>query len=436
MLKPFGFYRVGAASPPVAPAAVAGNVSALIEAALRTAADGADICVFPELCVTGYTCGDLFFQAGLLDAAEDGLAAFLDATRAQSTLFVVGAPFRLDGLLVNGAAACSQGRVIGIVPKSCLPNTQEFYERRWFVSGQGMAAQQIRVCGETVPFGTDLLFVSASDPACCVGIEICEDLWSPQPPSQAQALGGATILCNLSASNELVGKAEYRRMLVCAQSARCLAAYAYAGAGVGESSTDLVFGGHTLLAENGRVLAEGERFVRTGTRVLADVDLEFLLHERRQNAVFAEHSARAAPFRRVTFGDGVVVRSAARLRASELMRTVDPHPFVPADQARRDERCAEVFAIQSSGLATRLLNAGFKAAVVGVSGGLDSALALLVACEAFDRAGLARSGLHAVTMPGFGTSSRTLDNARRLCEGTGRTTGADRHHGGVPPAFV
>jgi len=417
--KPFGFCRVGAASPPVAPAAVAGNVSALIDAALGAAEAGADICVFPELCVTGYTCGDLFYQTGLLDAAEAGLASFLDATRTRATLFVVGLPLRLDGMLINGAAACCQGRVIGVVPKSCLPNTQEFYEGRWFTSGREIAAPQIRVCGKPVPFGTGLLFESASDPACCVGIEVCEDLWSPQPPSQALAVGGATLLCNLSASNERVGKADYRRMLVAAQSARCLAAYAYAGAGVGESTTDLVFGGHTLIAENGRVLAEGERFVRAGTRVLADIDLEFLLHERRQNAVFADHSARTALLRRLTFGGGTAVQPAEAPIATELLRTVEPHPFVPADRACRDERCAEVFAIQSSGLATRLLNTGFKAAVVGVSGGLDSALALLAACEAFDRAGLDRSGLHAVTMPGFGTTARTLDNARRLCEGLG-----------------
>ncbi|MDD2456816.1 MAG: NAD(+) synthase, partial [Kiritimatiellae bacterium] len=419
MLKAFGFCRICAASPPVAPTAVADNVSALVDSALDAAESGADICVFPELCVTGYTCGDLFYHASLLDAAEAGLASFLAATRARVTLFVVGLPLRLDGLLINGAAACCQGRIIGVVPKSCLPNTQEFYERRWFASGIGLAAQQIRVCGAYLPLGTGLLFESASDPACRVGIEVCEDLWSPQPPSQALAVGGATIICNLSASNERVGKADYRRMLVAAQSARCLAAYAYAGAGVGESTTDLVFGGHTLLAENGRVLAEGERFVRKGTRVLADVDLAFLLHERRQNAVFADCSAHTAPLRRLTFGDGTVVERAEHPCVTELIRVVDPHPFVPSDRVSRDERCAEVFAIQSSGLATRLLHAGIKAVVVGVSGGLDSALALLAAYEAFDRAGLDRSGVHAVTMPGFGTTALTLDNARRLCEGLG-----------------
>jgi NAD+ synthase (glutamine-hydrolysing) len=440
----YGFCRVGVVSPSVAPAAVSSNTDALVASALRADADGVSVCVFPELCVTGYTCGDLFFQPSLLDAAERGLARFLDATRGSGTLFLLGAPLRLGDLLLNCAVACCRGAVVGVIPKVFLPNTREFYERRWFSSGRDVRAAVVRVCGADAPFGTDLLFQADGFPGCVVGVELCEDLWCPAPPSQTLAVGGATVLCNLSASNELVGKADYRRALVLQQSARCLAAYAYAGAGPGESTTDLVFGGHALVAENGRLLAEGERFARQGAYVLADVDLAFLQFERRQNMAYADCAARAAPLRRVVFGKEsscLVPRASSDDKrdtshdiAGRLLRPVEPRPFVPDEPATRDARCAEVFAIQSTGLATRLLHAGFRSAVVGVSGGLDSALALLVACEAFDRAGLDRSGIRAMTMPGFGTTERTLGNARRLCGGLGVTleeidiTAACRQH--------
>ena len=414
MHKPLGFFRVGVASPAVCPAAVEANVAALVELAGRASSAGADVLVFPELCVTGYTCGDLFFQQTLLETAERGLETFLSATQTRGTLFVVGVPLRLDGLLFNCAAVCCRGGLLGIVPKTHLPNTREFYEQRWFVPGQDAPGRNMRVCGSEVPFGTDLLFQAGNFPACAVGVEICEDLWSPLQPSQRLALNGATVLCNLSASNELVGKADYRRELVVQQSARCLAAYAYAGAGPGESTTDLVFGGHTLIAENGRLLAEGERFVRHGTLVLADADLSFLEYERRQNKAYASCAAQAAPVRRVTFEMPQGGPSDSR-----LLRPVDPCPFVPAEESQRDARCAEVFAIQSSGLATRLEHAGFRRALVGLSGGLDSALALLVICEAFERAGLDRSGILALTLPGFGTTRRTSDNADGLCAALG-----------------
>ena len=430
MYRQYGFCRVGVVSPTVAPVAVSANVDALIASALRASADGVDVCVFPELCVTGYTCGDLFFQPSLLDAAERGLERFLEATHGTGTLFLLGMPLRRGSLLFNCAVACCGGAVVGVVPKVFLPNTREFMERRWFSSGRGVRDASIRVCGAEAPFGMDLLFHAEDFPECVVGVELCEDLWSPAPPSQALAAGGATVLCNLSASNECVGKADYRRALVRQQSARCLAAYAYAGAGPGESTTDLVFGGHTLIAENGRLLAEGERFARQGAYELADADLAFLHYERRQESAYADCAAQAAPLRRIPFGGGAGKTAAA----GRLRRAVDPHPFVPNEPATRDARCAEVFAIQSTGLATRLLHAGTRAAVVGVSGGLDSALALLVACEAFDRAGFDRAGIRAVTMPGFGTTGRTLGNARDLCEGLGVTleeidiTAACRQH--------
>jgi NAD+ synthase (glutamine-hydrolysing) len=393
---------------------VTANVASISALAKRAAEAGTDVLVFPELCVTGYTCGDLFFQPTLLDAAEKGLSAFLKKIWQCDTLFVLGLPLRVDGLLFNCAVVCRQGNVLGVVPKTYLPNTREFYEQRWFASAVHALSKTIRLCDEEVPFGADLVFPSLGVPNFSVGVEICEDLWSPIPPSTRQALSGATVLCNLSASNELVGKHEYRRDLVLQQSARCLSAYIYAGAGPGESSTDLVFGGHAMIAENGRMLAENKRFEREPNLLLADVDLSFLAFERTQNKSFGFCASRTEPCRKVAYdaADEVPV-------CTGLMRTIEPQPFVPADESVRNRRCEEIFAIQSSGLATRLLHANCRHAVVGLSGGLDSALALLVIGEAFARAGLDRSGIHAITLPGFGTTSRTLDNTVRLCEGLG-----------------
>lgn len=414
MHKPYGYCRVGAAVPLVRPGAVAANVTSLTLLAKKAAEAGADVLVFPELCVTGYTCGDLFFQQALLDAAEKGLAVFLKKIWQFDTLIILGMPVRLDGLLFNCAVACRQGNILGVVPKTHLPNTREFYEQRWFASAVSTTAQTIRVCDEEVPFGTDLVFQSLGSADCSIGIEICEDLWSPIPPCTRLALNGATILCNLSASNELVGKHEYRRELVRQQSARCLSAYVYAGAGPGESSTDLVFGGHALIAENGRMLAENHRFEREPNLILADVDLALLKFERYQNKSYGLCASQAEPTRTVVYD-----AADEEVACDGLMRTVDPRPFVPSDEASRNRRCEEIFAIQSTGLATRLLHADRRQVVVGLSGGLDSALALLVICEAFERVGFDRAGIHAVTMPGFGTTGRTLGNTLRLCEGLG-----------------
>ena len=412
MHKQFGYCRVGAAIPLVCPGAVSANITSLTLLAKKAADAGADVLVFPELCVTGYTCGDLFFQPALLDAAEKGLSSFLKKIWQCDTIFVLGLPVRLDGMLFNCAVVCRQGNILGVVPKTHLPNTREFYEQRWFSSSVSAQSKTVRLCDEDVPFGTDLVFQSLGVADFSVGVEICEDLWSPVPPCTRQALNGATVLCNLSASNELVGKYEYRRDLVMQQSARCLAAYVYAGAGPGESSTDLVFGGHAMIAENGRMLAENARFEREPNLLLADIDLAFLKFERRQSKSFGLCAAQAEPVRKVVYDEADEVPA-----CSGLMRSIEPRPFVPADESARNRRCEEIFAIQSTGLATRLLHADCRHVVVGLSGGLDSALALLVISEAFERAGFDRSGIHAITMPGFGTSSRTLDNTVRLCDG-------------------
>ncbi len=429
MHKQFGYCRVGAAVPVVRPGAVSANIASLAALARKAADAGADVLVFPELCVTGYTCADLFFQTALLDAAERGLEIFLKKTWQCDTLLIVGMPLRADGMLFNCAVVCRQGNILGAVPKTHLPNAREFYEKRWFREAGMTTARVIRVCDEEAPFGTDLIFRSLGVSECAVGIEICEDLWSPVPPCTRLALNGATVLCNLSASNELVGKSEYRRTLVCQQSARCLAAYVYAGAGPGESSTDLVFGGHALIAENGKLLAENRRFSREADVLLADVDIEYLAFERRQNAAYAQCAAHTEPARRIVY-DAADETPAC----NGLLRPVERWPFVPSDEREREARCGEILAIQASGLATRLLHAGFTQAVIGLSGGLDSALALLVTLDAFAQAGLNKSGIHAVTMPGFGTTRHTLRNAELLCGGLGLSleridiTAASRQH--------
>jgi len=418
MNREFGYCRVGSAVPVVNPGGVAENVASMLRCADEAAAAGVDLLVFPELSLTGYTCADLFYQDVLLDAAIKGLADFLTKSVSFETLFVVGMPLQVEGVLLNCAVVCRSGRVCGIVPKTHLPNTREFYEQRWFSSGAELDCESVSLLGGDVPFGTDLIFHFDDLPGCALGIELCEDLWSVIPPSSRMALQGAEIICNLSASNELVGKFAYRHELVKQQSARCIAAYVYSGAGVGESSTDLVFGGDAIICENGRVLGQGERFVREEQVLVRDVDYKLLGFERRQNKVFQQSISCVAPGKKVLCGVASSPIKDSDLNES-VMRPVDPHPFVPSDGVQRSERCEEIFAIQSSGLATRLSHTGCKSVVIGLSGGLDSSLALLVAVEAFDRLALDKSGIHVITMPGFGTTERTLGNTRDLAAGLG-----------------
>jgi len=418
MNKEFGYCRVGAAVPVVKPGAVADNVGSMVDSAEGAAAAGVDLLVFPELSITGYTCADLFFQDTLLDAAVRGLQFFLDKTVALETLFVVGMPLRINGLLLNCAVICRKGSVCGVVPKLHLPNTREFYEQRWFSSGADLYSDSFQLLGQEIPVGLDLTFHFEGFSECIIGVELCEDLWSVVPPSSRLALQGATLICNLSASNELVGKYAYRHDLVKQQSARCIAAYVYSGAGVGESSTDLVFGGDAMIAENGRMLGQGDRFSRQAMLLTRDIDCKLLAFERHQNKVFQQSMISTAPGRRVGCGkphDAKLSDDGARA----LLREVDPHPFVPADSGLRSQRCQEIFAIQSSGLATRLAHIGCRNVVIGLSGGLDSSLALLVAVEAFDRLNLDKKGIYVITMPGFGTTERTLGNTHDLVAGLG-----------------
>lgn len=423
-LHALGFVRVGVASPAVKVADVPHNTDACIAALRALAQGGANIAVLPELALTAYTCGDLFYQDTLLSAAEKGLKKLLKATAHLPLLAAVGLPVFAEGRLFNVAAVFSRGKLLGVVPKSFLPNAQEFYEQRWFSPAQKWRAPTVRLAGQEAPVGADLLFAIEDLPHTVVGVEICEDLWAVEPPSGKLALAGANVLLNLSASNEVLGKPLYRAALVTGQSARCLAAYAYANAGAGESTTDLVYSGHSLIAENGALLAQTGRFSFDLDTALADVDIDFLNAERRRHSSFAQAGApqtgksavQKAPAYRTVFAKlGVVAKKRA------LARRVEAAPFVPADDAAREAHCDEVFALQASALAARLRHTRAKGLVLGLSGGLDSTLALLVAVRALDAVGVPRAGLTAITMPGFGTTARTQRNAETLAQSLGAT---------------
>lgn len=408
-----GFVKVAAVTPEVRVADVSFNVNACVTSAHKACTEkGARVVVLPELALTGYTCEDLFWQESLVRAAGEGLAEFASRTADLDAFLLVGVPVRVNGKLYNCAAAVSAGRVLGLVPKTHIPTYNEFYEGRHFVSApEDTAYVTLPALGEgDVPFGTRLLFACEELPELVVAAEICEDLWVPCPPSVAHAQAGATLVCNLSASNAVVGKADYRRSLVSGQSARLVCGYVYASAGTGESTQDLVFSGHDLVAENGRVLAEGAPFGE-GCAV-SELDVRFLVQERTRMSTFAcVASPEDAGYEVVPFS-----LTPAETR---LTRAVDPHPFVPADRTRRAERCEDVFSIQAHGLAKRLAHTRSRRAVVGISGGLDSTLALLVTVRAFDLVDLDRSGIVAITMPGFGTTDRTHDNATKLADALG-----------------
>ena len=407
----YGFVKVAAAVPQVAVADCARNAERIVALAQQAARRGVELVAFPELAVTGYTCADLFLQPALLDAADEALGEIMRQTRKLPLALIVGLPLRHEDRLYNCAAVVAQGRLLGVVPKSYIPNYAEFYEARWFASGAGIEEERITAAGQEADFGTELTFaVNGAE----FGIEICEDLWVASPPSSRLALNGAKLIFNLSASPEGVGKHAYLRELVAQQSARTHTAYVYCSAGFGESSTDLVFAGNGLIAENGTMLAQAARFSLDEQLTVADVDIERLEFERRQNTSFRM---------REEAGESTVIEMELpdALKASALDRRVDPMPFVPADEAHRSERCEEIFQIQSHGLARRLAHTGCRCAVVGISGGLDSTLALLVTVRTFDKLGLDRRGILGITMPGFGTTDRTYRNALKLMEGLGVT---------------
>ena len=414
-MQAHGFLRVAAATPELRLADPKFNAERTLDL-LREAEDlGVDVVVFPECGLTGYTCHDLFHDQTLQRTTLHALESLLGAAgMCFGGLAVVGLPVALDGRLFNCAAVFRGATLLGVVPKTYLPNYREFYDGRYFAPAAALVSDRVTLAGQSVPFGTDLLFEAANFDGCVVGVELCEDLWAPSPPSGAQAVAGATVLLNLSASNETIGKAAYRRNLVSLQSGRCLAAYVYAGAGTGESTTDIVFGGHNLVAENGTVLAESKRFRAEGHVTAADIDLPRLQRERHVTTSF--HTATATPFRRVPFT--LTLRPD---REPVLLRKVDAHPFVPADGVELRERCEEIFATQTTALARRLTHAGISKVAIGVSGGLDSTLALLVLCKTLDALGRGHESIHALTMPGFGTTARTRKNADAMMKALGVT---------------
>ena len=407
----FGFLKVAAAIPHVRVADCDYNTERMAAMAEEAARRGVEIVAFPELSVTAYTCGDLLLQPTLLDAADTALERLVRATRKLPLTLIAGVPLRHGSTLYNCAVVFTQGRVLGVVPKTHIPDYGEFYENRWFASGAGISEEHIVVAGHEADFGADLTFeINGTE----FGVEICEDLWTAMPPSSQLALNGAKVIFNLSASPEAVGKHAYLRQLVAQQSARAIAAYVYCSAGFGESSTDLVFAGNGIIAENGAVLRESARFSPDEQLVVADVDIERLEFERRRNTSFRANEG-------ATENTVIEMEIPEGLRGVVLDRDIDPMPFVPKDETDRSERCEEIFQIQSHGLAQRLTHTRAEKAVVGISGGLDSTLALLVTVRTFDKLRLDRSGIIGITMPGFGTTDRTYNNALCLMRGLGVT---------------
>ncbi|HKV53813.1 MAG TPA: NAD(+) synthase [Candidatus Binataceae bacterium] len=424
------FVRLAVGIPAVRVADPGFNADQTIQLIRDASKRNAILVLFPELGLSAYSCDDLFHQRAVLDRCRDGIAQIVEASRTLPIVAVVGTPLQVDNLLFNCAIVISRGRILGVVPKTYLPNYREFYEARQFNSGESALRPTIELCGQhEVPFGSEILFRCDAQPLFTFHVETCEDLWVPIPPSAHAALAGATVLLNLSASNVTVSKAGYRRQLVESQSARCLAAYLYSAAGPGESTTDLAWDGHALICENGNLVGESERFKDAPQLICAEIDLERLSQERMRQTSFGQAMRRAAAHSREfrTVGFDLPIPRRERLM---LERRYERFPYVPSDAAGRDERCAEVYEIQVQGLVTRLRSAGMERVVIGVSGGIDSTHALLVCAQSMDRLGLPRDNVMAYTMPGFATSTRTLEQARRLM----RSIGCKAHELDIRPA--
>ena len=409
----YGFVKVAAAVPRVKIADCNFNAKQLESLIAVADGKGVQIITFPEMCITAYTCGDLFGQQLLLEEAEMALMQILNNTRQLDIISILGMPVIVNSTVINAAVVIQKGKVLGVVPKTYLPNYKEFYEQRWFTSALQIAETSVRLCGQIIPMGTNLLFETSDT---IFGIEICEDLWSTIPPSSTLALQGAEIIFNLSADNEGIGKNSYLRSLISQQSARCTSGYVFSSCGFGESTTDVVFAGNGLIYENGNQLAHNDRFSFEEQLIISEIDVEYLRAERRINTTFAASKGNIP-------ADKKPVRIATEFVNSKelnLTRTFKRHPFVPQGAAL-NERCEEVFSIQVAGLAQRLVHTGAKTAVIGISGGLDSTLALLVCVKTFDKLGLSRKNIIGVTMPGFGTTNRTYHNAISLINSLGIT---------------
>lgn len=412
MYKEYGFVRVGSIVPNLKVADVAYNKTELLKEIDKAASLGVSVILTPELSLTGYTCADLFQQRVLLEGCQRSLKELLQETATLDSVIVVGMPVRQDNKLYNAAVVLQKGNILGVVPKGYLPNHSEFAEKRWFASGFDLANQKVKLCGQNVPMATNLLFRDRENEDICLGIEIGADLWSPCPPSINHTLNGATIILNPAASSELVGQYDYRCFLVKGQSSRTISAYCYASSGVNESTTDLVFSGHALIAENGSLLKENKRFEFASNIIYADVDVQKLVNQRMANTSYVN-------WNKDNFYQ--VIEIEIKDRITKLERNYSEYPFVPSDEVSREQRCKEILTIQACGLARRLAHINTKKTVIGISGGLDSTLAYLVILEAYQRLGIAPENIIGVTMPGFGTTNRTYENACELVKCTGAT---------------
>lgn len=407
----WGLIRVGVAVPKLKVANPTFNGKEIEEIA-QTASlkHNIKVLVFPELSISGYTCGDLFYQGLLLKNCEDTLKILVNSTKTLDMVIAVGMPIKADNQIFNCGVIFHKGKILGAVPKTFVPNYNEYYEKRWFASAGDRISNSIDLCGQKVAFGENLLFQD-TESELCIAAEICEDLWTPIPPSSRHAMYGANLIVNLSASNEIVGKYEYRQDLVKQQSARCITSYLYASAGQWESTTDVVFSGHGMIAENGAIMDE-MRFAEESKFIFYDIDIEKIMNDRRKNNSFMGRMSDSVTYEKISF-------NFANLEMDEIKRRIDPYPFVPASKEKRTERCKEIFTIQSIGLAERLGKTGINKVVIGISGGLDSTLALLVCTEAFDRLKISRENIIGITMPGFGTTGRTYNNALLLMKELG-----------------
>lgn len=406
----YGFVKVAAAVPRVKVADCKFNSERLEGLITIAEGKGVQILTFPEMCITGYTCGDLFAQQLLLEQAEMALIQILNSTRQLDIISILGMPVVVNSTVINAAVVIQKGKILGVVPKTYLPNYKEFYEQRWFTSALQVSENSVRLCGQIVPMGNNLLFETAET---TFGIEICEDLWATVPPSSSLALQGAEIIFNLSADDEGIGKHNYLCSLISQQSARCISGYVFSSSSFGESTTDVVFAGNGLIYENGYLLARSERFCMEEQLIINEIDVECIRAERRVNTTFAANKANCPGKEAVRISTEFV-----NSKDLNLTRTFNPHPFVPQGN-ELNSRCEEIFSIQIAGLAQRLLHTGAKTAVIGISGGLDSTLALLVCVKTFDKLGLSRKDILGITMPGFGTTDRTYHNAIDLMNSLG-----------------
>ena len=412
MNKKFGYVRVAASVPELKVANVEFNTKEVIKEIKTLDKEGVQIVTFPELCLTGYTCADLFSQDILITKSKEAIKEVIDSTKLLDIISIIGAPIVCDNQLFNCGVVINKGEILGVVPKTYIPNYGEFYEKRWFSTSNTLTSKTINLFGKEVPIGIDLVFRDINDSKFAFGIEICEDLWSPKAPSVEAALNGATMIFNLSASNEVIGKAQYRRNLINMQSAKNVCAYIYSSSGVNESSTDLVFSGYAGISENGSMLVENERFNFKTNHIISDVDIQRLMNNRIKDISFMGIGA---------INSYRVIDIDLKDNNNDLKRIYDAYPFVPSNEDKRAERCSEIINIQACGLAKRIKHTGMKKCVIGISGGLDSTLAFLVIIEAYRKLGISFDNLIGVTMPGFGTTGRTYNNALTLMRNYGVT---------------